>query len=489
MQKARCNLKRRNPDGRSSMFRRFVCFPVLFFFLAGQIIGLPGRYEAYGFTVGEEREMGEKLLSIVRKEFHLLDAPDITQYITKIGREVLQEAGPQFFDYHFFVVKDKEFNAFAAPSGLIFFNSGLIEAMDHENELVGVMAHETAHVVSRHYANRIQKSAKVNIATAVLILAGIAMGGGPIGEALVTGSMAANASLGLKFSREDEEEADRLAFKWMREDDRDPEGMVEMLSTMRKISLYSGGNIPPYLQTHPQPEVRLGYVQDLLLFSKKMQYRKIDEFDFLRTKYRILTLTKPAGDLISSYSKKIPDIDKVTQANVMDLYGLALAYQANGEYAKAEEALKKVMVIQPDKSILKADLGVLSFEAGRYQEARKLLQEARAEDHEDAYASFYLARSLAQTGETSRAASLYEELLQVLPDYSSLYYQLGNIKAAAGDKGAGYYYLGNYYWYEGDANMARTHLSQALKMLPATAPLHDKAKEMLAKIERLEKIQ
>ena len=74
------------------------------------------------FTVGEEREVGEILLYQIRLAFSLVDDPDISQYINELGAEVLRAAGAQYFDYHFFVIKNKEFNAFAAPSGLDLFS-------------------------------------------------------------------------------------------------------------------------------------------------------------------------------------------------------------------------------------------------------------------------------------------------------------------------------------------------------------------------------
>ena len=92
---------------------------------------------ASAFSVGDEREIGEQLLTLVRREFNLIDEPDIIQYINELGRATLEVAGSQYFDYHFFVINNKELNAFAAPSGLIFFHSGLIQSFDSEGELVG----------------------------------------------------------------------------------------------------------------------------------------------------------------------------------------------------------------------------------------------------------------------------------------------------------------------------------------------------------------
>jgi len=224
---------------------------------------------AAAFSVGDEKKIGDQLITMVRKEFRLLDDPDISQYINELGRSTLEVAGPQYFDYHFFVINNKELNAFAAPSGLIFFHSGLIESLENEGELVGVVAHEIGHVVSRHLADRMSKSAKINAATTLGVLLGIAIGAGPLSEAIISGSVAAGQSANLSFSRLDEEEADRLAFKWMQDMNRNPEVMVDMLRKIHNMNRYRQGYVPPYLLTHPGPDIRMSYIQDLSMFSEK----------------------------------------------------------------------------------------------------------------------------------------------------------------------------------------------------------------------------
>jgi predicted Zn-dependent protease len=444
---------------------------------------------ASAFTVSEEREVGEKLLSIVRTEFELLDAPDITQYITHIGREVLKEAGPQYFDYHFFMVKDKEINAFAAPSGLIFLNSGLIDLLNDENELVGVLAHEAGHIVSRHYANRIKKSTKANIATAAMILAGIAVGGGAVSEALITGAMATNTSLNLKFSRDDERESDQLAFKWMKSQERDPAAIVGVLQELRKVSLYRSANIPPYLMTHPEPEARMSYVQDLLLYGNKEVYRSIDEFDFRRMKYRVFSLSKDPQILLAHFKENIKNNRYDPDRLAMEKYGLALALQANADYEAAEKMLREVILHYPDKVILKTDLGVLYFESGRYLEALKVFNEAWTLDHDCNYTAYYLARTLEQTGNFERAIQIYDDLLVLQSDYADLYYRLGKVHAARNEQDVGYYYLGVYHWYKGDAKAALRDLRRAAKGLSKENPFNAKSTDMIKKIEHLESLR
>ncbi len=436
--------------------------------------------------------MGERLLSLIRKEFTLLDDPDITRYMASIGQLALKEAGTQYFDYHFFVINERDLNAFAAPSGLIFVNSGLIETISSEDELLSVLAHECGHVVSRHIAKRMEKSSKVGMGTMAGVLAGILLGaatgaGGELSEAVITGSMAAGATMNLKFSREDEAEADHLALDWMQAQDRNPKGMLELLRKLRQMRRLTSGTPPPYLLTHPEPEVRMGYVQDWLADHPDRTFPAVDQFNFLRIKYRIYSLTREPGTLIPHYQKEISRKDTPEFDRSMDMYGLSQAYLANDNLDKAEGTLKQVMERFPDRKILSADLGVIYYKEGRYEEAIKALSIAREDQVLDSYPTFYLAKTYHQTGNLSQALTMYEGLLPSLPDYSKLYYELGNVYTQQDKKGAAAYYLGVYNWLIGDVKMAKYHLRQAVKELPEQDRIRELASAKLTLIEELTK--
>ncbi|MBU0485880.1 MAG: M48 family metalloprotease [Proteobacteria bacterium] len=472
---------------KKSIIKLVVFFSIFSLLSAG--FPVPPYYPpvAQAFTVGEEREVGEKLLSIIRKEFKLLDAPDISQYVSDLGRDILKVAGSQYFDYNFFVIENKDFNAFAAPSGLIFIHSGLIETMNTEGELLGVMAHECAHVTSRHIAERLQKSAKVNVGTMALLLAGIMIGAGPISEAMIAGSIATNAAMNLNFSRADEEESDRLAFSWMQKMGRDPASIVSMLQKMRKISILQMGDIPPYLLTHPDPGLRMNYVQDLLLTTPEMSYQKNDEFDFQRIKARVLALTKDAAQLYPKYNKIIADPQAEPETKAMAYYGLSQVYLETNELAKAEKSLAETMKLYPDRPILETDLGIIYFQAGEYGKALKNFTEAQSKDPDCSYTSFFMAKTLEQKGDKTGALRLYKQLAITLPTFSEIQYRLGKILTDTGKPGEAHYHIGIYNWYEGDIETAKYHLQEAIKVLEKTDPIQNKAQEMLVKIIKFEK--
>lgn len=450
-------------------------FTLMFFFTQSVILPPP----AHAFSIGDEKEMGERLLTIVRREFPLLDDPDISQYISGLGREIVDTIGPKFFTYRLFVINAKEFNAFAAPSGLIFMHSGLIEAMESEGELYSVLAHECGHVNSRHIADRIAKNSKMSMGAAALIIAGLALGTGPIGEALVTGTLAAGESLNLHFSRKDEEEADRLAYSWMMKNNRDPLAMQDMLQKMLRVSKYRGGNLPPYLLTHPEPERRLGYVQDLLFMDSAKKYAPHNEFAFQRFKTRVLSQTKDLYSLRNRYNKELAANPESGMAN----FGMAQVFLANAEYDKAIASMRRARQAYPDQAILLTDEAIIHLQAGHLEESRTLLQEAHTKNPDDYWTRFNLALAFDRSGESGRALSMLESLLDGLPEYAKLHYHIGQIKAKTGLVGEGWSHMGMYYWLSGNEEKALSFLRQSVEKLPAGRD-RDQANEIISKINK-----
>lgn len=474
-------------NGKMKQLPRLLhCAAVL---LAASQLLLPAP--AHSFSIGEERLIGEQLLYAVRGEFELIDDPDISQYINGLGREVLAAAGPQYFDYHFFVVNNSQFNAFAAPSGLIFLNSGLIQTLKSEDQLVSVMAHEVGHVASRHISSRMAKQTKVTALSLLFGLASLAVGDPALTSGLFTGAMAAGGAAGLSFSRQDEEQADRLAFDWLRDMGRDPGAMEAMLKTMRRITRYSSEQLPPYLLTHPNPEDRLHYVQSLLehdhaqLAAPVVRKAETDRFPFLRFKHRVLSQTlEPeqmrtwcAGTLASG-----KDAEEVGMAR----YGLALLSAREMDFSKAISLMKEVRQDFSGREILDVDLAVLLLDAGQTAEALPLLRRAHQRDTADSHASFHLARALEKNGELDSAEQLHLETAKALPDYPQIYYELGRLKSRTGQTAASNFYLAKHYLYKGRIHYAKQYLQRAEKDQSLSRSLREEARVILEQLKKIE---
>ncbi len=440
------------------------------------------------FTVQEEQELGDKLLYSVRKSFPLLDTPDIHQYINGLGKEVLDVAGIQYFTYHFFVINSKQFNAFAAPSGLIFFYSGLISAMNSEDELVSVLAHEIAHVSRRHIAQQAEKGKVSTLATTTLALAGFLVGG-PLVPALLTGALAAGQSIRLSYSRAHEEEADLLAYDWLKALNRDPSGQLRMLNTMRRIARYRSEKPPQYLLTHPNPEARIDYVESLLYMDRQkneLDIKKRDDFDFFRFKYRVLSEVKDISSFKNDMANQFASRRSSEDRKKLAQYGLALISMRENDFRRSLELINKVIDNFPDKLVLIGDRGYIHLEAGNLIEAEKDLKQVLKTNRNDLFATFNLGRLMARKGRYIEAENYFKTVSYAIPEYSRVYYELGRIAAVNGKHGTASYYLGKYNLYRGRLKLADFNFRNALKSESLSLTHKKECEEFLETIENIQ---
>src|SRR5262249_36259752 len=104
-------------------------------------------------SVPEEQSLGRQMAAEVRRELVFVHDPVIVGYVRNLGESILRAAGPQPFEYRFYVVESDEINAFAGPAGYIYVHTQTILAARNASELAGVIAHEIGHVQRRHIAN------------------------------------------------------------------------------------------------------------------------------------------------------------------------------------------------------------------------------------------------------------------------------------------------------------------------------------------------
>ena len=442
---------------------------------------------AFAFTIGEERAVGEKLLYSVRGAFTVLDDPDISRYINDLGADVLQVAGIQFFDYRFYIIENRDFNAFAAPSGLIFFHSGLIETMNSEDELVSVLAHEIGHIVKRHLATRMENGKLVTMASMAVALAALALGDAKATAALITGSLAAGQSASLHFGRQHEEEADLLAYDWMKDLNRNPEGQEKMLQTMRRITRYKMGQVPQYLLTHPDPEARLDYVQSLIASDGDgtRVNLEIDNFDFLRFKYRILSQTEDTKHVRNLVASKAASPSSSDFDVIMAKYGLSQIDREENNFTNALKLLEEVIKYFPEENILLIDKGNSEIGAGLFEQAINTLERAYQSEPTDNYAAYSLADAYFKVGDIKKAERIFKQVARSLPEYSKVYYELGRMANAQNHKAESAFYLGKYNLYEGKLKLAQFNFKSARKSKNLPKSMQKEIELLEETIERL----
>jgi len=208
-------------------------------------------------SVADEITLGRQAQKAVKAQM-----PEIggaaRAYIASVGRTLAASARGPRYPYSFSIANYKEINAFALPGGPVWVHRGAIQAATNESQLAGVLAHEIAHVAQRHAADQISKGA---IANGLLGFLGAVLGNSGGARTAETGAQILVGGYMMKFSREDEREADRVGVEIMRRAGWDARGMLEFMQTLRTRSGRDPGSVQGFLSTHPSPADRIEHLR------------------------------------------------------------------------------------------------------------------------------------------------------------------------------------------------------------------------------------
>ncbi len=430
------------------------------FFMAICLVSPAMAPSARAMTIGEEKELAEEFLETVRNRYTIVEDAMIDKYINDLGQSIVSELPPQPFDYSFYVIKQDAINAFAGPAGNIFVFSGLIEAMDTESELAGILAHEIAHVSSRHISELIAESKKSQMISMAGLIAGILVGLGgasDVGSALSVGSLAAGQSMILAYTREREMEADYLGRRYLTRSGYSLYGLRTALQKIRDREWYGEEQVPTYLKTHPATRQRLASLDSAL--SERPDQEPKNTFAFRRVRAALMAAygnPAKAADRFREELARNPD-------NAAAQYGLALALAESGRPETALENMKSAVSMRPEDPYLAVDLGRLEFMAGRYEQAEKTLTGIEDLSQYGPKGLFFLGRARMAGGETEAAIADFKKVAETFPDYPRALLFLGQSLGEQKKLGEAHYYLGRYYRETGEPETAMFHLKRALR--------------------------
>lgn len=452
---------------------------LLCLFLAVVFVGVapvvPTQAALGDFSIEDEAELGRKFNILIRSRFPLIHDPIVLNQVEDVLDRVTAQLPPQPFDITLGVIRSDSINAFAAPAGYVFVNSGLILAMQSEDELAAVLAHEMAHVTERHIARNIERSQAINLATLAGVLAGVMLGGGSeAGQALAVGSMAGGQAASLKYSRDDEREADHLGLQYLARSGYEPEAMARSFERIKqRMKLSGSGGGPAYMSTHPGVTERIDYIRDV---ARRLQggpakgpdpsprYRKVQTI--LRARYAD---PGSAQKFFQQYEKD-PCLRRL---------GSGIAAARLNRIDRARELLEGRPPCESISALWHRELGRFRFGLGQFDRARANLEKALDESPGDYMARFYLARIMAESGETEQAERALKRVLRSVPQDAQVHRTLGRVLGRSGDTFAGYLHYAYAALYRNQKDRFSNYLDKLRRL--------SKTENQVRELEELEK--
>jgi predicted Zn-dependent protease len=240
----------------------------------------------------EEIRLGQEAADGIEKEEHLkfLEEDSVRDYVHAIFHKIYKSSGRSNLPYSIKIVDTKEINAFALPGGHIYLNRGLLEFAQSESQLASVLAHEVGHVVGHHGANEISRQASAD--SLITEASRMIFGDDLPGQLLKQAGGPLFFIITMKYSREQELQADLLGYHNMQRAGWDPKGMVELF---HRFAEQEGGFNPLFTigSTHPPSSEREAQIRDEWKESPPRPGLRNDSEDFKRVQAVVKRLPPP----------------------------------------------------------------------------------------------------------------------------------------------------------------------------------------------------
>ena len=427
-------------------------------------IQLPALGDATSGIVSpqQERELGESWARAFRAQVPTSHDPLMVDYLEKLVAKLAGYSELPDKRIELLLVKNPTMNAFAVPGGVMGIHTGLFATANTENQLASVLAHELGHLSQRHFARGVEARQNASIPTTAAMLASLvlmATAGGDAGMAAMMATQAASLDSQLRFSRQNEQEADRVGMETMVAAGLDPYAVPEMFEAMLRTTRYSR-RPPEFLLTHPVTESRIADSMNRATRFPKKNYESSLSFHLMRARVFLMQAESPQA-AVKRFSSEI-DGDSLNKE--ASRYGLVLAYSKAGQPDRAHEALAPLLTLSPNKLEYQLALADIYTAEGRYDEAiaiQQALLNAEPSSHpvNMAYA------------DTLMKAGFYLQSEQILDRHSRrrsgdpyVWYQLAEVHGLAGNILGVHEARAEYFILNGIYDAAMVQLRNGLKL-------------------------
>ena len=404
--------------------------------LAAQESRLPDIGSSAGelLTPARQAEYGGMMLRELRNYGYLLEDPLIGDWLQGMGSRLGADSDNPQQRYTFFMMRDRQINAFATLGGYIGMNAGLVLAADREDEVAAVLSHEIAHVTQQHVLRGVERAQRDQIPILLGMLGAIvlaqAAGGsssGDASQAAIASAMGLMQQRQIDYTRSNESEADRVGIRTLARSGYDVDAMAGFFAKLQQATRISRGNerdrTPDYLQTHPVTTTRISEARQRAEQMRRDQVTAVT--------------TVPGGQRVERFDSKGVTLPESRSDNPLLPIPVTLPtamfdHGDSGQFGWARERLRVLSAVSPAMAVREYEairretgrplddaqrygLAVAHLQGGNGAAAKKELDPLLAAHPGTLWLELALAEAESRSGDAAAANRRFDALLRHLP--------------------------------------------------------------------------
>lgn len=369
-------------------------------------------------TPARQAQYGGMMLRELRNYGYLLEDPLVTDWLQTVGNRLGADSDNPQQAYTFFMMRDRQINAFATLGGYIGMNAGLVLTADREDEVAAVLSHEIAHVTQQHVLRGVERAQRDQIPILLGMLGAIvlaqAAGGsssGDASQAAIASAMGLMQQRQIDYTRSNESEADRVGIRTLSRAGYDIDAMAGFFAKLQQATRVARGSgreaVPDYLQTHPVTTTRISEARQ--------------RADQLRGTQVTAVTSVPGGERVERFERSGITLPETRSDNLLLPVPVTLPAQVfqrgeTGQFDWARERLRALSASTPSAA-------VREYETLRRQAGRPLTGPQR----------YGVAVAHLQGGDTRTALAELRALADEVPDNLWVALALGEAESRTGN--------------------------------------------------------
>ncbi|OXX47792.1 hypothetical protein B9J85_03305 [Vibrio sp. V11_P1A41T118] len=383
-------------------------------------------------TIDQELIYGDAYMRMLRNSQPIVNDPVINEYIDSLGHKLVANANDVKTPFTFFMIRDRNINAFAFFGGYVALHSGLFLHAQTESELASVLSHEIAHVTQRHLARSMEDQARRSPAT-IAALAGsllLAIAAPEVGIAAITATTAGSMQSQINYTRSNEKEADRFGIATLAKAGFDAQAMPRFFGRLADEYRYAS-KPPPMLLTHPLPEDRITDSRERAQHYPLMRLQPSLDYHLARSRI----VARYAGIDNEAALDWFKRAEKKENAALIPAfqYGNALVYLDSKQLEKSQAILSKLVAQDPTNNFYLDAMADLYIDLNQADKAQTLLEKALKQKPNNPTLTINYANSLLKQDKLSDAIRVLQRYTHDNPNDPNGWHLLSEASISIGN--------------------------------------------------------